>query len=168
MAWPQTNPGNLFRTCLKKGDSLLKHNNWSLPSHGSLFSLWHGAASLSHIYYRPPLRVFGFHSLFLYSDMLPPHCPLLAIGWGNFEPNIYLYKYPSNLVPVIIHAYTTYEDGTDWVLRNVGTYNSDAGESPERKNTTYCKLNFTNFMLFIPCITVSNLQQSINKMHTVI
>ena len=29
-----------------------------------------------------------------------------------------VYRY---LVPVILHAYTTYEDGTDRVFRNVGT-----------------------------------------------
>jgi len=37
-----------------------------------------------------------------------------------FEPNLYLYKYPSNLVRVN-PAYTTYEDGIDRVFRNVGT-----------------------------------------------
>jgi hypothetical protein len=29
-----------------------------------------------------------------------------------------------------------YEDGTDRVFRNVGMYNSDAGELPRRKHTT--------------------------------
>jgi len=75
--------------------------------------------SPSHSYYGPPLwGVFDLHSLFLYSDMPPPHSPLLPIGSGNFEPNLYQYKYPSNLVPVILSAYTTYEDGT--VFQNVG------------------------------------------------
>jgi len=41
---------------------------------------------------------------------------LLPIGSCNFEPNLYLYKYPSNIVPVILSAYTTNEDGTDRVL----------------------------------------------------
>jgi hypothetical protein len=41
---------------------------------------------------------------------------LLLIGSGNFEPNLYLHKYPSNLIPVILPAYTTYEDGTDRVF----------------------------------------------------
>jgi hypothetical protein len=31
----------------------------------------------------------------------------------DFEPNLYLYTYPSNFVPVILPAYTTYEDGTE-------------------------------------------------------
>jgi len=30
-----------------------------------------------------------------------------------FEPNIFLYKYRNNLDPIILPAYTTYEDGTD-------------------------------------------------------
>ena len=38
---------------------------------------------------------------------------------GNSEPNIYLYKHPSNLVPVILTAYNNYEDGADRALRNV-------------------------------------------------
>jgi len=50
-----------------------------------------------------------------------PPLPLLPIGSGNYEPNLYLYKYRRNLVPVILPAYTTYEDGTEKVFRNVGT-----------------------------------------------
>jgi len=33
-------------------------------------------------------------------------------GLAGTEPNLYLYKHPSNLILVILHAYTTYEDGT--------------------------------------------------------
>jgi hypothetical protein len=40
----------------------------------------------------------------------------------------------SNLVIIYLLAY---EDGTDRVFRNVGIYNSDAGELPRRKHTTY-------------------------------
>jgi len=47
------------------------------------------------------------------------------------------YKYSNNLIPVILPTHTTYEDGTDRVFRNVGIWNSDAGESPKRKNTTF-------------------------------
>ena len=35
--------------------------------------------------------------------------------------NFHMYKYPSSLVAVILPAYTTYEDGTDRVFRNVRT-----------------------------------------------
>jgi len=31
-----------------------------------------------------------------------------------------------------------YEDGTDRVFRNVGIYNSDAGELPKRKHNMSC------------------------------
>jgi hypothetical protein len=34
---------------------------------------------------------------------------------------LYLYEYPISLVPFILPAYTTYEDGTYMVFRNVGT-----------------------------------------------
>jgi hypothetical protein len=37
----------------------------------------------------------------------------------SFQPPLYLYKNPSNLVLVIVLAYTIYEDGTDIVFRNV-------------------------------------------------
>jgi hypothetical protein len=69
--------------------------------------------SPSHTYYGPPLGVFALNSLFLYSDTPPPYSPLLPIGSDNFEPNFYQYKYPSNFVPVILPAYTTYEDRTE-------------------------------------------------------
>jgi hypothetical protein len=31
----------------------------------------------------------------------------------NFEPHLYLYTYPSSLIPVIFLVHTTYEDGTE-------------------------------------------------------
>jgi hypothetical protein len=30
-----------------------------------------------------------------------------------FEPNLFPYKYPNNLIPVIVPVYTSYEDGTE-------------------------------------------------------
>ena len=66
-----------------------------------------------------------------------PSLSLLLICSGNFEPNLHLYKYPSNIVPVVLPHYTTNEDGTDRVFWNVGTSNSDAEELPKRKNTTF-------------------------------
>jgi len=53
------------------------------------------------------------------------------------QSNLFLYKYPNNLIPVILPAYIAYENGTDRVFQNVGTQNSDARESPKRMNTTY-------------------------------
>ena len=56
------------------------------------------------------------------------------IGFFYFRVNLILYKYPecsllqSHFIPPV------YEDGTDRVFRNVGIYNSDAGELPKRKH----------------------------------
>jgi len=47
--------------------------------------------------------------------MPSPHPPSFQLAQTSFEPNFYLYKYPSNLVPVILFVYMTYEDGTDSV-----------------------------------------------------
>jgi hypothetical protein len=108
---------------LKNGCNLLKHNSLIVPSRGSHSSLGHGEVSLSHTSTTGfHLGVFAHHSLFLYSDTLFPF-PILQIGSGNFEPNLYLYLYkcPSNLVPGILPTYATYEDGTDRTFRNVGT-----------------------------------------------
>ena len=78
--------------------------NFMCRRFGTLCSIFIGCVSRavsspSHTYYRPPLGVFALHSLFLYSDTRPPRSRLLPIGAGYFEPNIYLYKYPSNVVP---------------------------------------------------------------------
>jgi hypothetical protein len=44
---------------------------------------------------------------------------VLPQAQASFRPHLYLYKYPSNLVLVILLAYTIYENGT--VFRNVCT-----------------------------------------------
>jgi len=54
-----------------------------------------------------------------------------------FEPNLFPYKYSNILKPSHSSYLSTYEDGTDRVFRNVGIYNSDAGELPRRKHTTF-------------------------------
>jgi len=48
---------------------------------------------------------------------------------------------------MILSAYTAYGDGK--VFQNVGIQNSDARESPERKNTTFgtqCKYEIKNYL----------------------
>jgi len=42
-----------------------------------------------------------------------------------------------NLMLLILPVYTACEYGTQNVFRKVGIKNSDAGESPKRKNTTF-------------------------------
>ena len=54
--------------------------------------------------------------------------------FGSKLPNLYLYKYPNNLVPVILPAYTAYEDGTDSIPKR-RHIKFGQRESPKRKNT---------------------------------
>ena len=48
----------------------------------------------------------------------PPH---LSDGLRSFKSNIFPYKNLQNLIPVVLPPYTTYEDETDRVFRNIGT-----------------------------------------------
>jgi hypothetical protein len=54
-----------------------------------------------------------------------------------FEPNLFPYKYCYIFKPSHLSYLSAYEDGTDRVFRNVGILNSDAGELPSRKHTTF-------------------------------
>jgi len=56
--------------------------------------------------------------------------------FGSKLPNLYLYKCPNNLVPVILPAYTAYEDGTDSVPKR-WHIKFESRESPKRKNTAF-------------------------------
>ena len=38
-----------------------------------------------------------------------------------FQPHLFLYKYSSSFISIILLSYKAYEDGTDRVFRNVGT-----------------------------------------------
>jgi hypothetical protein len=42
-----------------------------------------------------------------------------TVAQAIFQPNLFPYKNPNNLIPVILPIYTAYENGI--VLRNVGT-----------------------------------------------
>jgi hypothetical protein len=85
---------------------------------------------------RPNTGPFLPYSFVLLQASIWGHCPpqpvplfrhapslslLLPIGPDFFEPNLYLKKYPSNIVPVILLVHMTYEDGTDRVFQNDGT-----------------------------------------------
>jgi hypothetical protein len=56
-----------------------------------------------------------------------------------FEPNLFPYKYSNILNPSHSSYLPACEDGTGRVFRNVGIQNSDAGELPRRKHTTFRK-----------------------------
>jgi hypothetical protein len=45
----------------------------------------------------------------------PYRHPSVRLAQAIFGPSFLPYKYPNNLIPVILPAYTTYEDGTDSV-----------------------------------------------------
>ena len=53
--------------------------------------------------------------------------PSFQLAQVTFEPNLYLYKYPSNLVPVILFAHKTYEDDTE----------CSKMQAPKRKKTIF-------------------------------
>jgi hypothetical protein len=59
------------------------------------------------------LGVFAPHSLFLYSDTPPPCPPSFRLAQAIFKPNLFPCKYPNNLIPVILPAYTAYEHRTE-------------------------------------------------------
>jgi len=74
-------------------------------------------AFLTHIYAGPHLRVFALRSLFLYSDTPPSRHPSFRLP----EPNLFLYKYPSNLIPVILPAFTSYEECSETSAHKIQT-----------------------------------------------
>jgi len=53
-----------------------------------------------------------------------------------FEPNLYLYKYPRNLVPIILPAFTTYVDGME-CSETLAHKIQMPGICPKGKNTTF-------------------------------
>jgi hypothetical protein len=56
---------------------------------------------------------------------------------ANFEPTFSCINTLTILKPSYSSYLPAYEDGTDSVFRNVGIQNSDAGELPRRKHTTF-------------------------------
>jgi len=63
------------------------------------------APFLPHILW-PLLGVLALHSLFLYSDTPPPRHTSFRSAQAIFEPNLFPYKYPDYLIPVILPTYT--------------------------------------------------------------
>jgi len=65
------------------------------------------------VYYWPPLGVFALNSLYLYSDTAPLCQLFFRLAQAIFGSNLFPYQYPKNLIPVILPAYTAYENGTE-------------------------------------------------------
>ena len=134
---PTLNPGNPFHTCLKKGDSHLKHNSLiSTIPWISFLAMIQGRLSLTCLLQASTWDLCPPQPVFLLRHT-PSLSPSFRLAQAIFERNLFLCKHLNNLILVIIPAYTAYVDGTDRVFRNVSTQNSDTGESPKRNNTTF-------------------------------
>jgi hypothetical protein len=81
-------------------------------------------------------------------SILPPppcydnrQCWILSFDWflrvWILYADVSEQSVPSLLVGKARRPYTTNEDGTDRLFRNVGIQNSDGGKSPKRKNMTF-------------------------------
>ena len=107
MAWPSVNPGNHFCTCLKKGESLLKHNSLICTIPWLPF-LAPTQCRFSLTYLLQAATWGSLPSTTRFSNRTRP-LPF-RLPQAIFEPKLLLYKYPSNLIPVILLAYTVYEE----------------------------------------------------------
>ena len=75
----------------------------------------------------------------------------LPIGLGYFRAKPSPVWIPQLFLNLVIILLLAYEDGTDRVFRNVCILNSDAGELPRRKHTTYRtrrKLEIKNNLIY--------------------
>jgi hypothetical protein len=62
---------------------------------------------------------------------------LLPVGSGYFQAKPFPLLIPQHFSNLVILHLSAYEDGTDRVFRNISIQNSDAGELPRIKHTTY-------------------------------
>jgi hypothetical protein len=70
------------------------------------------------------------------------------LAQASFELNIYLYKYPFSLVPIVILVHTTYEDGTDEMSRNVSTQFRRQGITQNKEYSIHNKRMFEIKIMF--------------------
>jgi len=101
MAWTFANPGTPLCTHLKKSDSHVKHNSLISTISWLPFPLpTQRRFSHTYVLLSLDLRVFALHSLFLYSDI---PCPIL-FAQAIFELKLFPYKYPNNIIAIILPA----------------------------------------------------------------
>jgi hypothetical protein len=85
--------------------------------------------------------------LFLYSDMPPTNLFSFQLAQTSCELNVYLYKYPSNFIPVILLCPRCYEDKTE--CSKTSAYKIQMmGNHPKERIQHYFKL-FTATTIFI-------------------
>jgi hypothetical protein len=63
--------------------------------------------------------VFALHNLFFYSDTPPSPHHSFRVAQTIFEPKLFPYQYPNNIIPVIFSAYTAYDDGIECSEKSV-------------------------------------------------
>jgi len=117
-AWPYANPGNPLRTCIRKADSHPKHNSLvsTIPWLPFLTPTQHHF-SLIYLLLASTWGLCPPQSVSLLRHA-PPHPPSFGLAQAIFESNLFPYKYPNNLIPVILPAHTAYDDGTDSVPKS--------------------------------------------------
>jgi hypothetical protein len=72
------------------------------------------------------------------SMLMAPTLMTFLMAQANFEPTFPCKNTLTNRKPSYYSSYLpAYEDGRDRVFRNVVIQNSDAGELPRRKHTTF-------------------------------
>jgi len=94
----------------------LKERRW--PPETQQFDLYQPMAPVPHPNIEPflphihttglYLGVFALHSLLLYSDMPPPCPPSFRLAQAIFKPYLFPYKYPNNLIFIILPTYITW------------------------------------------------------------
>ena len=97
---------------------------------------------------------------FLYFKHSPcPECYILCFGWFPGVWILYADVSEHSVCSVFLPAHTTYKNVTERVFRNVGTHNSDAGESHKRKNTTaiFSFVSLADTFLGISCEIKNNI-----------
>ena len=80
----------------------------------------------------------------------PTLSPSFPLAQAIFKPNCFPHKYSNILKPSHSSYLSTYKDGTERVFRNIGIYNSDAGELPRRKHTTQLHFIFNGYPMNAP------------------
>jgi hypothetical protein len=73
----------------------------------------------------------------LMTFLTAPTLMTFLMAQANFEPTLSCITTLTILKPSYSSHLPAYEDGTDRAFRNVGIQNSDAGELPRRKHTTF-------------------------------
>jgi len=56
-----------------------------------------------------------------------------TVAQAVFQPNLFLYKYPNNFIPIIPRSYKAYEAGTDRVSETLAHKIQKPGNHPQER-----------------------------------